>query len=108
MPETVPIERTATSAELADESARIQQALTGRRPPRTLHALAMQGARLLVCAQCWQRRCLPCTISGPAGDHLARHQEAERRGLITRVELARIIRPLEVIAGHVLVLDVAE
>jgi hypothetical protein len=106
MPKTVPIERTVTTAELAGESARIERARTGQQLPRTLHALAMQGARLLVCPQCWQRQCLPCSVSGPPADHLARHMEAERRGLITRAELAGIVGQLDVIAPHVLVLDV--
>ena len=108
MTENVPIERTVTAAELADESARIERALTGQQLPRTLHALAMQGARLLLGPQCWQRQCLPCSVSGPPADHLSRHMEAERRALITRAELAGIAAQLEVIAPHVLVPDVSE
>ena len=106
MKSTVPTERTVTTAELANETARIERARSGPQLPRTLRALAMQGARLLVCPHCWQRRWLPCSVSGPPGDHLARHMEAERRGLITRADLVRLIAQLDVIAGHVLVLDV--
>jgi hypothetical protein len=43
MPETVPIEQTVTTAELADESARIERATTGQQLPRTVHAPAMRG-----------------------------------------------------------------
>lgn len=101
-------ERTATAAELADETARIQRALTGQQLPRTLHALVEQGARLVHCGQCWQRPGEPCTISGAPGYHLARWQRAERRGLITRAELARVVAGLEVIAPHVIIRDGAQ
>ncbi len=40
---------------------------------------------------------------GVPGDHLARWQRAERRGLIARGDLAAVVAGLEVIAGHVLV-----
>jgi hypothetical protein len=39
-----PPERTATAAELADEAARIERALTGRQLPRTLAASAPSSA----------------------------------------------------------------
>jgi len=104
MTETVPTERTATAAELADEAARIDRARTGTQLPRTLHALCQQGARLLPCPQCWQRPARPCTVSGTPGDHLARYQEALRRGLITSGELASVISELPVVAPHVIVL----
>ena len=100
-----PPERTATPAELADHDARIERARTGQQLPRTLHALAEQGARLVHCGQCWQRPGRPCTVSGPAGDHLARYMRAERKGLITRAELAAVVRQLGAIAPHVIVLD---
>ena len=103
-----PPERTATPAELADHDARIERARTGQQLPRTLHALAEQGARLVHCGQCWQRPGRPCTVSGPAGDHLARYMRAERKGLITRAELAAVVRQLGAIAPHVIVLDPGE
>jgi hypothetical protein len=59
--------------------------------------------RMANCPQCWQRPGKPCTISGPAGDHLARWQRAERRGLISREDLAAAVAGLEVIAAHVIV-----
>ncbi len=59
--------------------------------------------RLANCPQCWQPPGRPCTIAGPAGDHLARWQRAERRGLIAREDLAAVVVGLEVIAGHVIV-----
>jgi len=60
-------------------------------------------ARLVNCPQCWQVPGRPCTFTRPAGNHLARYQRAERRGLITRAELAAVVEPLEVIAGHVII-----
>jgi hypothetical protein len=99
-------ERTATAAELADETARIERARTGQQLPRTLHALCQQGARLVPCGQCWQRPGRPCTRYYPPGDHLARYLRAERRGLITRAELAGVIVGLDVIAAHVIIPDV--
>ena len=93
------------AAQRADEAARIERALTGQHLPRTMHALAEQGARLVHCGQCWQRPGRPCTVSGPAGDHLARYMRAERKGLITRTELAGVVRQLGAIAAHVIVLD---
>ena len=47
----------------------------------------------------------PCTVTGPAGDHLARWQRAERRGLIGREDLAAVVAGLEVIAAHVIIRD---
>jgi hypothetical protein len=41
-----------------------------------------ERVRLANCPHCWQRPGRSCTITGPAGDHLARWQRAERRGLI--------------------------
>ena len=55
------------------------------------------------CPQCWQRPGPPCTVSGPPGDHLARWQRAERRGLIGREDLAAGVAGLEVIAAHVII-----
>jgi hypothetical protein len=61
--------------------------------------------RLAHCGQCWQRPGRPCTITGTPGDHLARWQRAERRGLITRAELAAAVAALDVIAPHVIIRD---
>jgi hypothetical protein len=64
------------------------------------------AARLANCPQCWQRPGPPCTVSGTPGDHLARYQRAERRGLITRAELvgvAAVVAGLDVIAAHVII-----
>ena len=62
-----------------------------------------EDARRANCPLCWQRPGRPCTVSGPDGDHLARYQRAERRGLITRGELAAVVGTLEVIAAHVII-----
>jgi hypothetical protein len=67
--------------------------------------VTVERVRLANCAQCWQRLGRPCTINGTPGDHLARWQRAERRGLITRAELAAVVAPLEVIAAHVIIRD---
>ena len=64
--------------------------------------------RLANCPQCWQRPGRPCTVSGAPGDHLARWQRAERRGLIARDALASVVADLEVIAGHVIIRDGAQ
>ncbi len=99
-----PPERTATSAELADETARIERARTGRTLRRTLHALIEQGAGLVSCGHCWTRGGTAC--DGANGYHLARFMRAERKGLITRGELAGVVDGLDAIAPSVLVLDV--
>jgi hypothetical protein len=62
-----------------------------------------EDARQANCPQCWQRPGPPCTVSGPPGDHLARYQRAERRGLIGREDLAAVVARLEVIAAHVII-----
>jgi hypothetical protein len=90
----------------AGTDPRMERALTGQQRPRTLHALIEQGARLVPCGHCWQRGGRPCTVSGPDGYHLARFMRAERRGLLTRVELARVVAGFTVIAPHIMVLDV--
>lgn len=54
---------------------------------RSLHETC-EAARRVNCGYCWQRPGPPCTASG---DHLARYQRAERRGLITRAELAAVV-----------------
>ena len=64
-----------------------------------------ERVRLANCPQCWQRPGRPCTVTGPAGDHLARWQRAERRGLIGREDLAAVVASLEVIAAHVIIRD---
>ena len=81
MTDTIPRKRAATAAELAD------------------------AALLVLCPLCWQRPGRPCTITGPAGDHVARWLEAERRGVITRDQLAAVVGRLEVVAAHVIVRD---
>jgi hypothetical protein len=71
---------------------------------RTLAEIS-QDTRQANCPHCWQRPGPPCTVSGPAGDHLARYQRAERRGLIGREDLAAVVAGLEVIAAHVIIRD---
>lgn len=62
-------------------------------------------ARLVPCGHCWARPGVWCTFSGPRGLHLARYQRAERKGLLSRGELAAVVATLEVIAPHVIVRD---
>ena len=59
--------------------------------------------RLANCPHCWQRPGKACTVAGVPGDHLARYQRAERRGLISREHLAAVVAGLEVVAAHVIV-----
>ena len=66
---------------------------------------AAELVRLANCPQCWQVPGRPCTFTKPPGDHLARWQRAERRGLIARDELAAAVATLEVIAPHVIIRD---
>lgn len=68
-----------------------------------LAAAVTEDARRCPCPLCWVLACTPCTVSEPAGDHLARYQRAERRGLISRAELAAVVDGLDVIAAHVIV-----
>jgi hypothetical protein len=68
----------------------------------SLHEI-LDAARMANCPQCWQRPGPPCTVSGPPGDHLARYQRAERRGLITRADLAAVVATLDVIAPHMII-----
>lgn len=63
-------------------------------------AEAAAVAREVNCDHCWQRPGLPCN---PRGEHLARYQRAERKGLLSREDLATVVVGLEVIAGHVYV-----
>ena len=73
----------------------------------TAGALAevVERVRLANCPQCWQRPGRSCTVSGLPGDHLARWQRAERRGVIGREDLAAVVAGLEVIAAHVIIRD---
>ena len=61
----------------------------------------IERVRLANCPHCWQRPGPACTARG---DHLARYQRAERRGLIGREDLAAVVAGLEVIAAHVIIL----
>jgi hypothetical protein len=62
-----------------------------------------EDARRANCPQCWRRPGRSCTVSAPPGDHLARYQRAERRGLISREDLAAVVAGLEVIAAHLII-----
>ena len=76
---------------------------TASPPTGTPRVTVTDLVRLANCPQCWQRPGRPCTVAGVPGDHLARWQRAERRGLIGRTDLATVVAGLEVIAGHVIV-----
>jgi len=70
-------------------------------PPSTAHLVPIRAT------PCGQFRHAPgrsCTIIGPPGNHLARYQRAERRGLISRADLAAVVAALEVIAPSVYVI----
>ena len=82
------------------------QTIIPDQPPRADAPRAVvERVRLMNCGQCWQQPGKPCTVTGRAGDHLARWQRAERRGLISREDLAAVVAGLEVIAGHVIIRD---
>jgi hypothetical protein len=100
---TAAAERTATPAELADESARATRARAGRQRPRTLHALIEQAARLLPCEHCGGRPGNAC--DGADGYHLARLAEARRRGLITAPEMDAILDAAGVITNGTVIRD---
>jgi hypothetical protein len=63
-------------------------------------------ALMVNCPQCWAPPGSSCTVSGPAGSHLARYQRAERRGLVSSDQLADVVATLTVIAPRILVMDV--
>lgn len=74
-------------------------------PHATVHA---SPARRIRCDLCWAAPGRPCTVSGPAGDHLARLITAVKLGLLSRAELAAIVGGgLEVIADHVMIMEAA-
>jgi len=62
-------------------------------------------ARSVTCTLCWTPPGTPCQRN-PAGSHLARYCDAERRGVLDRQALAAVIGRLEVIAAHVIIEDV--
>jgi hypothetical protein len=59
--------------------------------------------RQLRCRLCWAPIGRECTVSGPFGDHLARYQQAEAAGLISRADLAVVVAGLVVLAPHVVI-----
>jgi hypothetical protein len=68
-------------------------------------ASPQETARTVTCGYCWTPPGTPCQAS-PAGSHLARYCDAERRGVLAREDLAAVIGQLEVIAGLVIIPDV--
>ena len=76
---------------------------TGAAVPAAATITVTNLVRLANCPHCWQRPGRPCTVAGVPGDHLARWQRAERRGLVSREDLAAVIAGLEVIAAHVII-----
>lgn len=70
--------------------------------PRALPEIA-EAARRANCPQCWAAPGSPCTVTGPPGDHLGRYARAERRGLITRAELAAVVDGLTASTLHTII-----
>lgn len=66
-------------------------------------ASATIAARRIRCDTCWALPGKPCTVSGPAGDHLQRYLTAQQLGLISLGELKAIIAELVVIGAHVVI-----
>ena len=74
-------------------------------PTITALPTAADSARSVMCSLCWTPPGT-CCQRNPAGSHLARYQDAERRGVLAREDLAAVIGQLEVIAAHVVIPDV--
>ena len=68
-------------------------------------ATAADSARSVMRSLCWTPPGTSCQRK-PAGSHLARYCDAERRGVLAREDLAAVIGRLEVIAQHVIIADV--
>lgn len=62
--------------------------------PAATAAAPAERARMATCPACWAGPGAPCAADGL---HLARYNRAERRGLISRAELAAAISGLTVI-----------
>lgn len=62
------------------------------------------SARTVTCTLCWSPPGTPCQRR-PAGDHLQRCQDAERRGVLGGQALADVVGRLEVIAPVVVVVE---
>ncbi len=78
--------------------------LPDQQPPAdALRVAVTDPVRLANCPHCWQRPGKACTVAGAPGDHLARWQRAERRGLSGRADRAAAVAGLEVIAAHVII-----
>jgi hypothetical protein len=65
---------------------------------------AAELARTLMCALCWASAGTACQRH-PAGDHLNRYEDAERRGVLGRQLLAGIVARLDPAGPHVIVPD---
>lgn len=103
MTNTIPRERAATAAELADEAARAERARTGRQHRRTLHALCEQAARMVECRYCGARPGTQCTRRG--GYHLARFVRAFIQGRMAADEFAVVLGGLDVFTEATVIRD---
>jgi hypothetical protein len=61
-------------------------------------------ARTLKCPLCWAPPRTVCQRY-PAGDHLVRYEDAERRGVLARQAVADVVARLDVVGPHVIVPD---
>ena len=74
-----------------------------RRNDGTADGDAQATARLHPCSACHARPGVPCQTIPEDGDHLARYCDAEKKGALTRRQLAAVIGRLDVIARWVIV-----
>lgn len=99
-------ERKLTEAERADETARIERALTGQQRPRTLHALCEQAVRPLRCLHCGQKPGRACTDAGGAdGYHFSRFIRAYVEGRLVADEFAVVLGDLDVFTNATIIRD---
>jgi hypothetical protein len=73
--------------------------------PQRDTALPLPPQRGITCHLCWQRPGLPCTVSQPNGDHLARYITAVRMELMSAAELAALVGGLTVIDDHAIIVE---
>lgn len=75
-------------------------------PPRPLHALCQQSARLVPCEHCGQKPGRACSDAwGQDGYHLLRFATAFRHGLLSGVEVDHVLGHVDVVTAGTIVRD---
>jgi hypothetical protein len=112
---TITPDDAVTAADLATEIAEIRGQLREfnarhqppQQAPRPLHEIG-QDARRVNCGQCWQVPGLPCTTHRETGDdgyHVARLDQARRRGLISEADFGVILVTAGVFTSATIIYD---